>query len=124
MWFKGLRVLIIKFVGVAGHEIVGVGFKEVDLKLEFVGIGPVVVTLAVGNVFSVGVHDGIHDATYRVAWFVELVLGLVNGFDDVGVTLGILADDGRGAIGRGIVVDNGLEGEGGLLHHKAVEALP
>ena len=53
-----------------------------------------------------------------------LVFGLVDGFDDVGVFLGILTDDGSRPVGRGIVVDDSLEGEVGLLHYKAVQALP
>ena len=108
----------------AGHVIVGVGFEEVDLELQFVRVGPVVVALARGDVFCIGVHGGTHDVAYRVTWFAVLVLGLVDGLDDVGVALGILADDGSGAVGRGIVVDDSLEWEGGLLHHKAVKALP
>ena len=53
-----------------------------------------------------------------------LVFSFVYGFDDVGVLLGVFADDGGRPIGRGIVMDDGLEGEGGLLHHETVKALP
>lgn len=53
-----------------------------------------------------------------------LVLSFVDRLDDIGVPLGVLADDGGGTVGRGIVMDYGLEGEGRLLHHEAVQALP
>ena len=124
MWFKSLCVLIIELVGMAGHVIVGVGFEEVDLELQFVRVGPVVVALAHGDVFCIGVHGGTHDVVYAVTWFAELVLGLVDGLDDVGVLLGVLTDDGCRAVCRSVVVNNGLEGECSLLHHKAVQALP
>ena len=98
--------------------------KEVDLDLEFVGVGPVVVTLTSGDVFGTGVDGGVHFPCNCTVVLAVLVLGLVDGLDDVGVFLGVFADDGGGAVGRGVVVDYGLKGEGRLLHHKAVQALP
>jgi hypothetical protein len=98
-------------------------FQEIDLDLEFVGVGPVVVALACGNVFGTGVDGSIHDAEYGSVVFAMLVFGLVDGFDDVRELLSILADDGGGAVRRGVVVNDGLEGEGRLLHHESVQAL-
>ena len=97
--------------------------KEVDLELQFVGVSPVVVPLTLGNVFGTGVDGSIHDAADGAVVFAVLVFGLVDGLDDVGVFLGVFTDDGGGAVGRGVVVDYGLKGEGRLLHHKAVQAL-
>ena len=53
-----------------------------------------------------------------------LVFGLVDGFDDVGVFLGILTDNGSRPIGRSIIMYDSLKREIGLLHYKAVQALP
>ena len=106
------------------HEIVRMGFQEVDLDLEFVGVGPVIIALTMGNVFGTGVDGSIHDAEYGSVVFAMLVFGLVDGLDDVRVFLGVFADDGGGAVRRGVVMDDGLKGEGRLLHHKAVQALP
>ena len=97
--------------------------KEVDLELEFVGVGPVVVAFTEGDVFGTGVHGSVHDAANGAVVLAILVFGLVDGFDDVGVFLGVFADDGGGAVGRGVVMDDGLEGESRLLHHEAVQAL-
>ena len=55
--------------------------------------------------------------------FAILIFSFVYGFDDIRVLLGVFADDGGGAVGRGIVVNDGLEGKCGLLHHEAVQAL-
>ena len=87
------------------------------------GVGPVVVTFACGDVFGTGVDGGVHYADERAVMLAVLIFGLEDGFDDVGVFLGVFADDGGGAVGRGIVMDDGLEGESGLLHYKAVQAL-
>ena len=97
--------------------------KEVDLELEFIRVGPVVVALTEGDVFGTGVDSCVNNAAYGAVVFAVLIFGLVDGLDDVGVFLGVFADDGGGAIGRGIVVNDGLEGEGRLLHQKAVHAL-
>ena len=55
--------------------------------------------------------------------FAVLIFGLVDGLDDVGVFLGVFADDGGRTIGRGVVMNDGLKRESGLLHHEAVQAL-
>ena len=106
------------------HRIVGVGFQEVDLLLELEGVGPVVVTLAEGDVFGPGGDDGaVHHARHRAVSFGVLVFGLVKGLDDVGVAGGVFADDVGGAVGRGVVVDDGHEREVGLLHHEPFEGV-
>lgn len=65
----------------------------------------------------------IHDASQGAVAFAVLVLGLVDRLDDVGVTFGVLSDDSDGAVGRGVVVDDGLERERRFLHHKTIQAL-
>ena len=105
------------------ERIVGVGLEEVDLDLEFVGVSPVVVPLTLGNVFGTGVDGGVHYADERAVMLAVLIFGLEDGFDDVGVFLGVFADDGGGAVRRGVVMDDGLKGERRLLHHEAVQAL-
>ena len=103
------------------QRIIWMRLKEVDLELQFVGVSPVVVPLTLGNVFGFWMHGSIQNL--KNCAFAILVLSFVYGFDDVRVFLGVFADDGGGAVGRGIVMDDGLEGEGGLLHHEAVQAL-
>ena len=53
-----------------------------------------------------------------------LVLGLVDGFDDVGILLGIFTNDSSRPVGRRIVMHNRLKREVRLLHHEAVQTLP
>ena len=84
------------------------------------GVGPVVVTFACGDVFGTGVDGGVHFPCNCTVVLAVLVFGLVDGLDDVRVLLGVFADDGGGAVRRGIVMDDGLEGERRLLHHEAV----
>ena len=84
-------------------------------------VGPVVVALTEGNVFGIGMDGSIQNL--KNCAFAILVLSFVYGLDDIGVFLGVFADDGGGAVGRCVVMDYGLEGESGLLHHKAVQAL-
>lgn len=52
-----------------------------------------------------------------------LVLGLEYRLDDVGISLGILADYRCRAVGGGVVVDDGLEAEAGALHHEAFQTV-
>jgi len=101
-----------------------ISLHDIDLELEFMGVGPVVVTFTESDIFGIRVHRGIHDTCEGAVTFAVLVLGLINGLDDVGVPLDILADDGGGTVGRSIVMDNGLKGESRLLHHEAIQALP
>ena len=98
------------------------GVQEVDLFLEFVGVGPVVVAFAEGYVGGTGGREGsIHYLGEGAVFFRVLVLGFVDGMDDVGVLGSILADDVGGVVGGGIIVDDSHEREVGLLHDKTFE---
>ncbi len=103
--------------------IIGVCLHEVDLALELEGVGPIVVALAIGYVFapSSGVVEvDVHLASIATS---VLVLGFVKGKDEVGVLGCVLAYDVVGAVGGGIVVDEYLDGEVGLLRQDSVEAV-
>ena len=100
------------------------GVEEVDLFLEFVGVGPVVIAFAHGYIGSTGGFDGVvHYLGEGAVFFRVLVLGFVDGMDDVGVLGGILTDDVGGVVGGGIIVDDSHEREVGLLHDKTFEAI-
>ena len=100
------------------------GVEEVDLLLELVGVGPVVVALAEGYVGGTGGFDGgVHYLAQGAICLSPLVLGFVDGMDDVGVLGGILTDDVGGMVGGGIIVDDSHEREVGLLHDKTFEAI-
>ena len=100
------------------------GIEEVDLFLEFVGVGPVVVAFAHGYIGSTGgFYCIIHYLTQGAICFSPLVLGFVDGMDDVGVLGGILADDVGRVVGGGIIVDDSHERKIGLLHDKAFETV-
>ena len=106
---------------VAAHRVVGVLFQNVNLPLQLVGVGPEVVALAGGYVFSpcppvVELHIYLHP-------FGVLVLRLQNRVDKAGIPCGIFLYDVLRAIGRGIVVHQDFYWESGALHHDAVEAL-
>lgn len=64
----------------------------------------------------------MNDVGQRAAGAAILVLALVDGKDEVGITTGIFLDDGAGSVGRGVVVDYGNVGERCLLHDNAIEA--
>ena len=99
------------------------GVQEVDLFLEFVGVGPVVVALAEGDVGGASGFDGVVHYLGEGAFFRVLVLGFVDGMNDVGVLGGILTDDVGGVVSGSIIVDDSHEREVGLLHDKTFEAL-
>ena len=92
---------------------------QVHLCLQFVGSGPVIITLAERNVFaprSGEIKDDIWMPDLRV-----LILGLVDGFDDVGMLRLVLANDVRGPVCGRIIVNHNLHRKGRFLHEKAVE---
>ena len=103
--------------------VVGVRLHEVDLFLEFEGVGPVVVAFAVGDVFPFGM--GIEKCDSHAAFVAcgVLVGLLVEGSDSSGVLRCVVAYDLVGAVGGGIVVDDDFGGEGGLLHEHAFDGL-
>ena len=99
-----------------------ISFQKLDLFLEFVGVGPVVVAFAEGYVGGTGGRDGgVHYLAQGAICLSPLVFSLVDGMDDVGVLGGILADDVGGMVGGSIIVDDSHEREVGLLHDKTFE---
>ena len=74
------------------------------------------------NILGPSCDNGIiHHYRHRAVSFGVLVLGFVDGLDDVGVFGGVFADDVGGAVGGSVVMDDGHEREVGLLHHESFE---
>ena len=104
------------------HRIIRVGFEEVYLLLELEGVGPVVIALAQGNVFTSnpGENEGLGHAAHTLGILILLVEDRENL---IGVFFSVFADDFRGAIGRAIIIDEDFDGKIALLHQKPIQTL-
>ncbi len=104
-----------------GDDVVTMPFEEIHLLLQLAGVGPVVVALAIGDVLAGRAGEQPRAERHSEA---ELVLRLVDRFDDAGIARRVIGDDRGGGVGRGVVVDDHLEGEIRFLLEKALQRLP
>ena len=96
---------------------------KVYLFLQFVGVGPIVVAFACGDVFPFGtgvVEDDVHPSLVSVGVF---VFCFEQGEYLVGVAVGILFQDAGGVVGGGVVVYKYFHTEVGVLHQEPVKTL-
>ena len=100
-------------VSMAAGGVVGVTFHKIVLQLQFIGIGPIVVALAEGDILAARVWIKVQlidvEPPGIQVFFQE------KGPDKRGETLFKFPDDGSRAVGRGVVADEDLVGEAGLL---------
>ena len=87
--------------------------------LKLVGVGPVVIALAHGAVFTA--HEWNNELPHRALAFRELVLLMSDDPEHIGAALLVIQKDLSGAVSRAIVVDDYLYGTVELLHKEAVE---
>ena len=100
------------------HRGPGMPVKERHLLGQLQRIDPVVVSLAQCEVLAASGTQGVGEVRVGTD-----VLGPEDRPEQMRVAFGILPDDRRGGVGRGIVGDDDLHGEVGLLGDKAVEGL-
>ena len=100
--------------------VVRVALQKVHLPLQLALVRPVVVPLTEGEVFPPGI--GVENILVDIADALgKLILLLVKGADDLRVLFFVLPDNGRRAVGGGVVVHQHLKGEAGFLAYKALQ---
>ena len=94
---------------------------EINLKLEFQRVCPIIITFAETYILPFAMTG--HYLIYFTRIPLIDILFLIDGLDDIRVSLGILADNVSCAIRRSIIMNNGHKGEISLLHDDAIKTL-
>ena len=93
--------------------------QKIHLPLELHGIRPVIVPFAQGDILAARL--GIQHLQTQILPLGIEIHGLIKGTDQLGIFCGVFAHDLRRRVGRGVVVDENLNGEVHLLHEKALQ---
>jgi hypothetical protein len=83
--------------------------QKIHLLLELRGFGPIVISLAQGNVFAAGA--GIQHLQTQILTLGIEIHRLVKGTDQVGILCFIFTHDLRRFVGGSVVVDEDLDGK-------------
>jgi hypothetical protein len=97
------------------------GIQKSDLSAKFGGIGPVIVPLAVSDIFPTGI--GIHHGFIDVDALGEKVFLLMEEPDNLRIALLIFPENGSGAVGGGIIRHQNLERKVSVLGKKTVQRI-
>ena len=102
---------------VCGPGVVLMAFEKVDLLLQFQRVGPVVVTLADGNVFTLAGQQGSREVRHHAQ------VSIARQQAHTGIALREFLANGRGVVRAAVVTNDQFEREINVLRKNAFNGL-